>query len=84
MLKRFGGSCYGTMGLDSNCQGSRCCRGVGLVPSQGQWVRGSRVAAAETKVAAAALIQSLARKLPCAMSAAIKKNYSAKDNDKTL
>lgn len=55
-----------------------------MVPSQGQWVRGSRVAAAETKVAAAALIQSLARKLPYAMSAAIKKNYSANDNDKTL
>ena len=51
------------------------CRGIGLISSQAQWVKGSSVAAAAAtvQVQAAAQIQSLAQELPYAMGVAIKK-----------
>ena len=49
------------------------CRGVNSIPSLAQQVKGSGVATAAAKVAAAAGIQSLAQELPYAMGAAIKK-----------
>ena len=47
--------------------GSGCCGGTGSIPSPAQWVKGSGTAAT------AAQIQSLARELPYAVDAAIKK-----------
>lgn len=47
------------------CSGSGCCRGTGSIPGPAKCLKGSSVAAA------AAWIQSLARKVPSAAGAAI-------------
>ena len=58
-------SCCGQVGYESDCSGLGCCGGIGLNPGPVQHVKGSSVAAA--------WIQSLARELPHAGGAAIKK-----------
>ena len=52
------------------------CRGVGLIPSLAQWVKGSGIAAAGVQVAATAWVQSPAKEIPCAVGAAILKNVN--------
>ena len=48
---------------------------MGSIPGLVQWVKGSGVAMAAVKVAAAAQICSLAQELPYAVGAAIKKFF---------
>ena len=64
----------GTVGEESDCRSSGCCRGVGLIPSPAQWVKGSRVTIAAAQVAAVARIQSLPWELPYATDAGINNN----------
>ena len=45
-------SCYGSVGQESDCSGSSCCGGVGLIPRQVQWVKGSGIPAAAVQVTA--------------------------------
>ena len=58
------------------------CRGASSIPGPAEWIKRSGIATATTQLAAVAQIQCVARELPYAAGAAIKKKKKIQKNTK--